>query len=76
MKFTVYGPGCPNCKEVAENSKQAAEELGIDIELEKIEDINQMVDAGVITTPGLAIDGEVKVTGRVPNVKEIKELID
>ena len=76
MKFTVYGPGCSNCEKTAENAKKAAEELGVDYEVEKVEDLNEMTKAGVMTTPGLAVDGDLKVTGQVPEVEEIKEIIN
>ena len=76
MKFTVYGPGCANCEKLANNAKEAAEALGIDYEVEKVEDLNEMTKAGVMTTPGLEIDGDLKVTGRVPEVEEIKELVE
>ena len=75
MKLTVYGPGCANCERLAENAKKAAEELEIEVEVEKVEDVNEMTEAGVFTTPGLAVDGELEVSGRVPDVKEIKEML-
>ena len=75
MKITVYGPGCSNCEKLANNAKQAAKDLGIDVELEKVEDVNEMTKAGVMRTPGLAIDGQLKVSGKVADVDKIKELL-
>ena len=75
MEIIVYGPGCANCEKLANNAKQAAKELGVDAEVEKVEDINEMTKAGVMRTPGLAINGELKVTGKVADVAEIKELL-
>ncbi|GAB6138086.1 thioredoxin family protein [Halanaerobaculum tunisiense] len=75
MKITVYGPGCSNCVSLAENAQAAVEELGIDAEVEKVEDAAEIAKAGVMSTPGLGIDGKVKVKGRVPNKDEIKELL-
>ena len=75
MKLTVYGPGCVNCEKLAKNAKKAAEELGIEVDVDKVEDVNKMTEAGVFTTPGLAVDGELEVSGRVPDVEEIKELL-
>ena len=75
MKLTVYGPGCPNCEKVAANAKEAAKELGIEVDVEKVEDVNKMTEAGVFTTPGLAVEGELKVSGRVPEVEEIKDFL-
>ncbi len=75
MKATVYGPGCTNCEQLAENTKKAAEELDLDLEVKKVEDVNEMTEVGVFTTPGLAVDGELKITGRVPEVEEIKSFL-
>ncbi|MCK8827841.1 thioredoxin family protein [Natroniella acetigena] len=75
MKITIYGPGCKKCVNLAENAKAAVEELGIDTEVEKVEDINKIAAAGVLTPPALAIDGEIKVVGKVVSKDEIKDLI-
>jgi len=75
MEIQIYGSGCKNCVKLAENAKKAVEELGIEAEINKVEDMKDIVEAGVMSTPGLGIDGEVKVKGRVPDVEEIKELI-
>lgn len=75
MKITVYGPGCKNCVSLADHAKEAAEELGLDAEVEKVEDPAEIAKAGIMSTPGLAIDGKVKVKGRVPSTDEIKELL-
>ena len=75
MKITVYGPGCKNCVTLADNAKEAAEELGIDAEVEKVEDHAEIAKAGIMSTPGLAVDGKVKVKGRVPSTDEIKKLL-
>jgi small redox-active disulfide protein 2 len=74
-KIQVLGTGCPNCKKLTENTKAAAEELGMDFELEKITDINDILQFGVMMTPALAIDGLVKVVGKVPTIAEIKDLL-
>ena len=75
MKITVYGPGCSNCIELADNAKLAAEELGIDYKLEKVEDIEEIAKAGIMGSPALSIDGEIKVKGKVPNKEKIKEFL-
>ena len=75
MKIQILGTGCPKCNQLAENARQAAEAQGIDCEIEKITDINDIVAFGVMMTPGLAVDGVVKVSGRVPDVEEIKSLL-
>ena len=75
MKIQVYGPGCMNCKTLEQRARRAAEELGLPTELEKVADINAMIEAGVVRTPGLAIDGELMSQGRVNSVEEIKTLL-
>ena len=75
MKLQVLGTGCPKCKKLAELTEAAAQELGIAYELEKVTDINEIMACGVMMTPALAIDGEVKVVGKVPALEEIKELL-
>ncbi|MGM0470883.1 MAG: thioredoxin family protein [Bacillota bacterium] len=75
MEIKVYGPGCKNCVTLADNVQQALEELEVSADIKKVEDVAQIAQAGVMSTPALGIDGEIKVKGRVPNVEEIKELI-
>ena len=74
-KVQVLGTGCPKCRKLAANTKAAAEAAGIEYEIEKITDINEIMKFGVMMTPALAVDGEVKVAGKVPGVDEIKTLI-
>ena len=71
----ILGTGCPKCKKLAEVVEQTARSLGIEYELVKVTDIQQIVAFGVMMTPALAVDGEVRVAGRVPSVDEIKGLI-
>ena len=74
-KIQILGPGCPNCRRLAELTEKAAGELGLDYELEKVTDIMQITQFGVMATPGLAVDGKVLVSGRVPSEAEIKEML-
>ena len=74
-KIQILGTGCPKCNQLTENAESAAKELGIDYEIEKITDITKIMGFGIMMTPGLAVDGEVKTAGKVPPVDEIKELI-
>jgi len=76
MKVQILGPGCINCRKLEENAKMAISELGIDAEIEKITDINKIIDMGVMMTPALAIDGVVKSSGRVLSKNQIKEIIE
>ncbi len=72
-KLQVFGPGCARCRKLAENTESAARELGIDYEIEKVIEIEDISAAGVFLTPALAIDGELKVVGKVPSPQEIKK---
>ena len=74
-KLQVLGPGCPRCKELAANTEAAAKALGLEYELVKVTDIKEIMAFGVMMTPALAVDGVVKVAGKVPNVEAIKPLI-
>lgn len=74
-KLQVLGPGCPKCEELAQKTEEAAKALGVDYELEKVKDLNEMMALGVFMTPALVVDGEVKVVGKVPSDEEIKKLI-
>lgn len=75
-KLQILGTGCPKCKKLAENTEEAAKALGIEYELEKVTDINDIMKFGVMMTPALAVDGVVKVVGKVPGVEEIKKLLE
>jgi small redox-active disulfide protein 2 len=74
-KIQILGTGCPKCKKLAENAEAAAKELAIEYEIEKVADIAEMMKFGVMMTPALAIDGQVKVTGKVADVGAIKEML-
>ena len=70
-KLQILGTGCPMCKKLAEHAEAAARSLGIEYQLEKITDIGEIMKFGVMTTPALAVDGQVKVAGKVPSEAEI-----
>ena len=74
-KLQVLGTGCPKCKKLAENAEAAARELGIEYTLEKVTDINQIMNFGVMVTPALVVDGVVKVAGKVPDAAAIKTFL-
>jgi len=75
MKIQILGTGCPKCQKLAETAKAAAEELGLQYELEKITNLNEIMKFGVMVTPGLAVDGQVKSVGKVPSVDEVKKML-
>ncbi len=74
-KIQILGTGCPKCKMLFEASQKAVKERGIDAEVTKVEDINEILKFGVMMTPALVVDGVVKVAGRVPNKSEIEKMI-
>ena len=71
----VVGPGCPKCKTTFDNVEEAVKQLGIEAEIIKIEDIEEMMKYNILTTPVLMIDDEIKVKGRIAQIDEIKELL-
>jgi len=74
-KLQILGTGCPKCKKLTENAETAAKELGIEYEVEMVTDINDIMNFGIMMTPALAVDGEVKTVGKVPSVEEIKKML-
>ena len=75
MQILVLGPGCTRCKTLAQYTEQAVKELGVTAEITKVTDLKQIMALGVMMTPALAVDGKVKLAGRVPTVEEIKKLL-
>ena len=75
MKLKIYGSGCAKCKQLTANTEAAAQALGISYELEKVTDMNGIIDAGVMRTPALAVADVIIIEGKVPNVEEIKQLL-
>ena len=75
VKLQILGTGCPKCAKLAENAEAAAREAGIDYELEKVTDVNEIMKFGVMLTPALAVDGVVKVVGKVPDPEAIRALL-
>ena len=75
MKIGVLGPGCPKCKKVFDNAQKAVRELHLSAEVVKVEDIQEIVNAGVMVTPALAVDGEIKAVGKVLSSVEIKKIL-
>ena len=75
MQLLVIGPGCSRCKTLAQLTEQAVKELGITAEINKVTDLKHIMALGVMMTPALAVDGTVKLAGRVPSLDEIKKLL-
>ncbi|AQQ10180.1 redox-active disulfide protein 2 [Sedimentisphaera cyanobacteriorum] len=74
-KIQILGTGCPKCRKLAENAEAAAKELGIEYEIEKVTQLNDIMQMGVMMTPALAIDGEVKITGKAAPPDDIKAML-
>jgi small redox-active disulfide protein 2 len=74
-KIQILGTGCPKCKKLTENAESAAKELGVEYEIEKVTDINKIMKFGVMITPALAVDGQVKSVGKVISPDEIKKML-
>ena len=74
-KLQILGTGCPKCKKLTENTEAAAKALGIEYTIEKVTDVNEIMKFGVMTTPALAVDGEVKVVGKVPEPDAIRGML-
>ena len=71
----VLGPGCQRCQMLLERTRQAIRELGIKNPVEKVSDMGEIVRLGVLSTPALVVDGQVRVSGRVPTITELKEML-
>jgi len=74
-KIEILGTGCAKCKRLLANAEQAVKDLNIAAEVLKVDDIDAIVDRGVMMTPALFIDGEVRAEGRIPDVNEIKRML-
>ena len=75
MQLLVIGPGCAKCKTLAQFTEQAVRELGVTAEINKVTDLKQIIALGVMMTPALAVNGTIKVVGKIPSVAELKTLL-
>lgn len=75
LEIKVLGPGCPKCKKLEESARQAVEELGIDAAVIKVDDINEILNYDILSTPGLVVNGHVVHSGRIALKKEIMQLL-
>jgi small redox-active disulfide protein 2 len=74
-KLEILGTGCPKCQKLSAEVEAAAQAMGIDYQLEKVTDLNEIIQFGVMMTPALAVDGTVKVVGRIPSKEELKTML-
>jgi small redox-active disulfide protein 2 len=75
MKIEIFGTGCVKCKRLEKNVREALSDTGITAEVVKIEDIDAIMEQGIMVTPALAIDGDIKLMGKVPSVEDLVKLI-
>ncbi len=75
MTIQILGPGCPNCRNLEKNAREAVARLGIEAQIEKVTDMDRIVEMGVLRTPGYAIDGIVQNSGRISTADEIEASI-
>ena len=75
MQILVIGPGCSRCKTLARLTEQAVKELGVTAEISKVTDLKQIMALGVMMTPALAVNGTIKMAGRVPSLEDVKKLL-
>lgn len=75
MKIRVLGTGCARCEMLYERTKEAVESLGIEADLEKVETLDEILDYGVMITPAIVVDDEVKIAGKLPSVSEIASML-
>jgi len=74
-KILVLGTGCPKCEKLKKEVEEVARSLGIEYQLEKISDISEILKYGVMSSPALVVDGEVKVVGKVPSANELQKML-
>ena len=75
MKIEILGTGCPKCEALAKNAEDAVRELGLEAEIAKVTDIVEIADRGVMMTPALSVDGEIKFVGKVATVEDLRRLL-
>lgn len=76
MKLSIYGSGCSKCKKLTANAEAAAQHLNIAYELEKVTDVNAIIDAGVLRTPALGVDDRIRVEGKIPSVEDLEQILE
>ena len=76
IDIKVLGPGCPKCHTLEKNTREAVKELGLEAQVSKVTDLNEIAGYGVFITPGLVVNGEVKLAGKVAGKNEIKKILD
>lgn len=76
MEIKVLGTGCAKCKQLEKTVREAVDELGLDATVEKVTELTDIMEYGLMSTPGLVVDGEVRLAGRLPKLAEVKSILD
>lgn len=76
MEIKVLGTGCAKCKQLEKTVREAVAELGLDAEVEKVTEFADIMAYGIMSTPGLVVNGEVRLAGRLPKVAEVKSILE
>lgn len=74
-EIKILGTGCQKCRKLAKLAEEAAKDLNVEYKLEKVTDLNKIMDFGVMVTPALVVDGEIKIAGKVPKTDDIKKML-
>ena len=75
MEIKILGTGCAKCKQLEKTVRQAVDEMGIDAQVEKVTELTDIMSYGIMSTPGLVVDGEVRIAGRLPKLEELKSIL-
>ena len=75
MEIKILGTGCAKCKQLEKTVRQAVDEMGLDAEVEKVTEFTDIMEYGIMSTPGLVVDGEVRLAGRLPKIEEVKSIL-
>lgn len=76
MEIKVLGTGCAKCKQLEKTVRTAVDEMGLDATVEKVTELTDIMEYGLMSTPGLVVDGEVRLAGRLPKLAEVKSILD
>lgn len=71
-RIEILGTGCPKCKKSAEVVQKVIDEMGVEAEVKKVEDLNEITSRGVMTTPAVSVEGDVKISGKVPSEEDVR----
>ena len=76
MEIKILGTGCAKCKQLEKTVREAVDEMGLDAEVEKVTEFVDIMSYGIMSTPGLVVNGEVRLAGRLPKLAEVKSILE